>query len=76
MRKPIGVYLTYPEVEQLIDDVRSVFGRLDDEVLVELMAYTGLRPGEVIALQVGDVDLDALRIKITKTATIDIKGSR
>lgn len=74
VRKPVGVYLTYPEVEQLLDGVRSVTGRLDDEVMVELMACTGLRPGEVIALQVGDVDLDARRIKITKTATIDING--
>ena len=74
MQKPLGVYLTYPEVEQLLDGVRSVSGRLDDVVMVELMAYTGLRSGEVIALQVGDVDLDARRIKITKTATIDING--
>ena len=74
LRKPVGVYLTYSEVEQLLDGVRRVTGRIDDEVMVELMAYTGLRPGEVIALQVGDVDLDARRIKITKTATIDVNG--
>lgn len=74
VRKPVGVYLTYPEVEQLLDGIRSVTGRLDDEVLVELMAYAGLRPGEVVALQVGDVDLRARRIRITKTATIDLQG--
>ena len=74
MRKPVGVYLTYPEVEQLLNGVRSVTGRLDDEVMAELMAYTGLRPGEVIALQVGDADLGARRIKITETATIGVNG--
>jgi integrase len=72
--KPVGVYLTYVEVERLLTGVRAVTGRLDDEVMIELMAYAGLRPGEVVALQVGDVDLTGRRIKITKTATIDLQG--
>lgn len=40
--------------------------------MVELIACTGLRPREVIALQAGDVDLDARRIKVTNTTTIDL----
>lgn len=39
------------------------------------MAYAGLRIGEVVALEVCNVDLDAHRIKIRRTATVDIKGS-
>lgn len=39
------------------------------------MAYAGLRIGEVVALEVGNVDLDARRIKIRRTATVDINGS-
>lgn len=74
LQKPVGVFLTYVEVEQLLTSVRSVTGRLDDEVMVLLMAFSGLRPGEVIALQVRDVRLSDRRISITKTATIDLHG--
>jgi integrase len=74
VHQPAGVFLTYLEVEQLLASVRAVTGRMDDEVMVQLMAFTGLRPGEVIALQVRDVDLHARRIRISKTATIDVDG--
>ena len=43
--------------------------------MIELMAYAGLRPGEVVAVQVQHLDLPGRRIKIRRTATIDVNGS-
>lgn len=40
-----------------------------DEAIIRLMAETGMRAGEVIALQVGDVNISAGVISIRKTKT-------
>ncbi|ODU65481.1 MAG: hypothetical protein BGO97_10500 [Micrococcales bacterium 70-64] len=69
------IFLNYEEVEKLVESAQEVTGRPADAVAVELMAYAGLRIGEVVALEVGNVDLDARRIKIRRTATVDINGS-
>jgi len=68
------VLLDYIEVEQLVAAATEV-GRKADAVMIELMAFSGLRPGEVVALQVQHVDLPARRIKIRRTATVDINGA-
>lgn len=69
------IFLNYQEVEKLVESAQEVTGRPADAVAVELMAYAGLRIGEVVALEVGNVDLEARRIKIRRTATVDINGS-
>ena len=69
------VFLDYGEVERLVKAARSIRGQLSDAVMVELMAYSGLRPGEAVALQIQHVDLKARRIRIRRTVTIDINGT-
>lgn len=73
-RPPEKVFLDYGEVERLVEGARTVTGRRADAVMIELMAYAGLRPGEVIALQVKHLDLAGRRIRIRRTATIDVNG--
>jgi len=69
------VFLDYVEVERLVNAARSIRGQLSDAVMVELMAYSGLRPGEAVALQIQHVDLKRRRIRIRRTVTIDINGT-
>lgn len=71
--KPKGepvIFLTYAELEHLIASARRV-GRESDAVMVAVMGNIGLRPGEAVALDVGDVDLRARRIHVSKTVTLD-----
>lgn len=63
------VYLTPEEIRQLC----SVMKR-DDATTVMLLAYTGIRLGEALALRVGDVDYTQHRLSITKTLTQDREG--
>lgn len=74
-RQAEKIFLDYKEVERLVESAEKVTGRPADAVAVELMAYAGLRIGEVVALEVRNVDLEARRIKIRRTATVDINGS-
>ncbi len=71
MSEPV-VYLTYAELERLIAKTREVATE-QDALMVALMGNIGLRPGEVYALAVGDVDLRARRIHISRTLTTDGK---
>ncbi|MXS73689.1 hypothetical protein CSIV_12465 [Microbacterium sp. CSI-V] len=64
------VFLTYPELERLIDAARIV-ATDQDALMIAVMGNIGLRPGEVVALQVGDVLLDRRRISISRTVTTD-----
>jgi integrase len=66
--------LTHTEVKALADAAHQVADNPSDALMVELMAYAGLRIGEVIALQVNHVALAEKRIKIRRTATIDSTG--
>ena len=68
-------FLSYAEVEKLVTSAQEVTGRIADAMMIELMAFAGLRPGEVVALQVQHVDLPSRRIRIRRTATINIHGS-
>lgn len=74
-KAPDKVFLNYVEVEKLVAAAYSITGRRSDSVMIELMAFAGLRPGEVVALQVQHLDLVARRIKIRRTATVDITGA-
>ena len=73
--QPDKVFLSYPEVESLVRAAEKTTGRVADAMMIELMAFAGLRPGEVVALQVQHVDLPSRRIRIRRTATIDIHGA-
>ncbi|WP_236745732.1 tyrosine-type recombinase/integrase [Mycobacteroides abscessus] len=57
------VYLTAFEVEELA----GLCGAQGDVVL--LLAYTGLRFGELVGLRVGDVDLNARRVRVRRSIT-------
>jgi integrase len=73
-RSPEKIFLNYLEVERLTRAAKERSGQLSDSMMIELMAYAGLRPGEAVALQVGDVDIASRRIKVRRTVTIDING--
>lgn len=64
-RKPRArVYLTHEQVRHLADNVRDTERRR----LLYLLAYTGLRWGEAVALRVEDVDLLRVRLRIARNA--------
>jgi integrase len=54
-------YLTHQQVEQLATAAREV-----DGLVIRLLAYTGLRWGEMAALTVGSVDMLRRRLQITE----------
>jgi integrase len=54
-------YLTHQQVEQLATAAREV-----DGLVIRLLAYTGLRWGEMAALNVGSVDMLRRRLQITE----------
>ena len=57
------VYLTAAEVDRLA----ALCGAQGD--VVQILAYTGLRWGELMGLQAGDVDLVARRLRIRRSIT-------
>jgi integrase len=66
--------LSHVEIQKLVSAARDVAANPSDAAMVELMAYAGLRIGEVVALQVQHVALAEKRIKIRRTLTIDASG--
>ena len=58
----LPVFLTPAEVELLAAVILAPFG-----LLVRFAAYTGLRWGELAALQVGDVDLLRRTVRVTRS---------
>jgi integrase len=58
------VFLTAEQVESLASRIDARYA-----TLVRLAAYTGLRAGEICALRVGRVDLDAGRITVAESVT-------
>ena len=62
MRRKEPVFLTHAQVDQL---ARACSGY---ELLIRLLAYTGLRWGEATALQVRRVDLMRRRLEVVRTA--------
>lgn len=67
------VFLTYPELEHLID-VTAKAATAQDALMVAVMGNIGLRIGEVVALNVGSVNLAKRRISITATITTNAQG--
>lgn len=72
---PEQVYLSHEQVEALGNSAEDV-GSSADRSLVLLLAYTGLRINEALALKVSDVDIKARRVGVTQTWTEDLAGKR
>lgn len=62
------VFLTYEQVEHLADSCKPT-----DALLVRMLAYTGLRPNEMMALHIGDLDMKKHRIRVMRNFTNDKK---
>jgi integrase len=60
---PEKVALTHDQVRQLADAAGEL------RTMVYVLAYGGLRYGEVAALRVGDVDVTRRRLKVSRSAT-------
>ncbi|WP_165777286.1 tyrosine-type recombinase/integrase [Bifidobacterium primatium] len=63
------VYLTPEEIHAIASEMN-----VPDRSMVYLLAYTGVRIGEAVALRCGDVDFDAATISITRTQSVDAEG--
>jgi len=63
MRQTTHIYLAAPEVAALTQACG------DQGDVVSILAYTGLRFGELTGLNVEDVDLDARRIRVRRSMT-------
>lgn len=63
-------YYTKEEVKQILDAF-SDFGNIKQYAFFRLLAYTGMRKGEALALQWSDIDLIQNEVKIVKTLAID-----
>lgn len=69
------VILTYQEAENLARAAGTI-GSQADRALAYLLAYSGPRANEALALKVGDIDLAKRRAKVLRTWTLDIDGRR
>ncbi|MCI1635855.1 tyrosine-type recombinase/integrase [Bifidobacterium sp.] len=63
------VYLVPAEIKALADEMRG-----EDASSVYILAYTGMRIGELLALRCADVDFERMRIMISKTQSVDVDG--
>jgi len=71
--KSTKVYLTHEQVAQLAVESSHHGKHPELETLIYLLAYTGLRWGEAIALRVSDLDLVRHRIRVSRNA-VQIAG--
>jgi integrase len=67
-RRDDRVYLTAVQVETLADAMPGDYG-----LLVRFAAYSGMRAGEIAALRVSDVDLDAGRVNVARSVA-EVRG--
>lgn len=63
------IYLDFEQVEALALRVGHFSGRASDATLIRMLAYTGLRIGEALALKVSDVEMARNRVLIERTWT-------
>lgn len=64
------IYLTPAEVKTIADETSSE----SDMLAIYVLAYTGIRIGELLALRCQDVDLDARTIAVIRTQSVDLMG--
>jgi integrase len=62
------VYLTHAQVQQLAAEARS------RSMLINFLAYTGLRWGEAAGVRMRDIDFDRRRVRIVDNA-VDVGGT-
>lgn len=74
-------YLTADQIRRTADAAETLvsphgrrIGSRRDRTMILLLAYTGMRDGELAALRVGDVRYRSRRIHITKTVTLQRDG--
>ena len=72
---PEQVYLSHEQIEALGNAAEDV-ATPADRSLVLLLAYTGLRINEALALTIADVDIKQRRIGVSQTWTEDLDGKR
>lgn len=72
---PEQVYLSHEQIEALGNAAEDV-ATPADRSLVLLLAYTGLRINEALALVVADVDISRRRVRVNQTWTEDLDGKR
>lgn len=65
-RPSLPRFLRGPEIEALMAAPDSTPGGLRDRALLELLYASGLRAGESVMLDVGDVDLEELEVRVTR----------
>lgn len=68
--------LDFEETERLAAAAKIVSGKQRDRALIHLLAASGPRINEALALQVGDIRVGARRAQINRTWTRDKKGRR
>lgn len=68
--------LDYRETERLAAAAKTITGNQRDRALVHLLAASGPRVNEALALQVGDVKVSIRRATINRTWTRDKNGRR
>lgn len=73
---PEHVYLSHEQVEALATAAETITDEDTDRVLVHMLAYTGLRINEALALRVSALDLMRARARIVETWTVDKDGKR
>lgn len=63
--KKLPIYLNYKQIESILDipDKNTVIG-LRDACILELLYSTGIRVGELVNIQINDIDFSQNRIKI------------
>lgn len=70
------VFLTGGEKKALLKEVktRTGFASLRDRVMIEILLGTGIRIGELAALKINDIDLDAKQLRVrAKGNVIQVK---
>lgn len=73
--RPEHIYLTHDEVAALAQSAEDVTGRPDDALLVNVLACTGIRINEALALQIKSVDLKSRRLRVVQAWTAGRGGT-
>ncbi len=62
--KRLPTYLTYQEIDKLLEEKEGISLRILDKAILELFYSTGIRLSELINLKLSDVDLNKKLIKV------------
>lgn len=73
---PEHVYLSHEQVDALATAAHGITESDTDRVLILLLAYTGLRINEALAIRVSGLDLLRARAQVAETWTVDKDGKR